>query len=284
MKWSWKIGRPFGIDTEVHASFLLLLLWVVFGAFSDGGTLAAAAYSVAFLVGVFASVVLHELGHALTARGFGVRTRRILLLPIGGMAQLEGMPRRPKAELLVALAGPAVSFLVAAVLSLATTLLAAVPGFTGSLAGVFMASLMWANLMLGLFNLVPAFPMDGGRALRAYLATRMPRLRATEIAVQVGKVAAVGLGLFGLFANPWLVVIAAFIWFAAGAELRALRQEERLSGFFSGGVDVDLLDPRSPGRSSGPSSHGMHEVVVEPDGRGGRRAFILWQRDPRRRL
>lgn len=272
MRWSWKLGRPFGIDTEVHASFLLLLAWVVFGALTGGGTFSMAAYSVLFLLGVFASVVMHELGHALTARAYGVRTRRILLLPIGGMAQLENMPRSPRAELLVALAGPAVSLLLAGLLSLASTLLGGIPGLGGTLLGTFVTSLMWANLMLAVFNLVPAFPMDGGRALRAFLATRMPHLRATEIAVSVGKVAAAALAVVGLFYNPWLLVIAAFIWFAAGAELRQLRWRaaaERPQ------VEV-LLNPRERHRRRG----AMDPVEIAL-GRTGRPRLVIWHQVPR---
>lgn len=224
MKWSWHLGRLFGIDTQIHASFLLLVAWVVGGAFLEGGGIAAATYSAVFLVGLFASVVLHELGHALTARAFGVRTRRILLLPIGGMAQIEGMPRNPRAELFIALAGPAVSLLVAGALALLSMVTAPIPGVIGSIPGNFVVTLMWANFMLAIFNLLPAFPMDGGRALRAFLARRHGHLRATELAVLVGKIAAAGLFGFGLFGNPWLMVIAAFIWLAATAELRALRR------------------------------------------------------------
>ena len=275
MRWSWKLGRLFGIDTEVHASFLLLLAWVVIGALSDGGTIVAAAYSVLFLLGVFGSVVLHELGHALTARGFGVQTRRILLLPIGGMAQLENMPRSPRAELLVALAGPGVSLALAGLLSLGSSLLGVLPGVGGGLLGMFVTSLMWANLMLAVFNLVPAFPMDGGRALRAFLATRMPHLRATEIAVSVGKVAATALAIAGLFLNPWLLVIAAFIWFAASAELRQLRWRAAAHGVPRDRVEVLLnpMDSRRGRRAAEPV-----EIAL---GRTGRPRIIVWHQVPR---
>ncbi len=223
MRWSRNVGRFFGIDVDVHLSFLLLLAWVGIGALVDGGSLLAAALSVLFLVGVFASVVLHELGHALTARAFGIRTRRILLLPIGGMAQLERMPRSPVVELVVALAGPAVSFALGGVLMLATGVLGAASAGALPLVRMFFDSLAYANLVLGGFNLLPAFPMDGGRALRAFLARRRPYLQATELAVRVGKVVAVVLALVGIWTNPWLVAIAAFVWIAASAELRAIR-------------------------------------------------------------
>ncbi len=217
MKWSFKLGRFAGIDTYVHATFLLLIGWAAWAAYSGAGTWLAVVLGVAFLLAVFGSVLLHELGHALMARRYGIRTRRIILSPIGGLAQLEGMPANPRHELAVALAGPAVNFALAGVLWLLGA--GASAGF-GLLNG-----LMWANLTLGLFNLVPAFPMDGGRALRAFLATRMGDLDATEIAARVGKTAAVAMGVIGFFTNWVLVAIAAFVWFAANAELRAARAE-----------------------------------------------------------
>lgn len=210
---------------DVHLSFLLLLAWVAVGATVDGGSWLAGAFSLLFLVGVFASVVLHELGHALTARAFGIRTRRILLLPIGGMAQLERMPRTPAVELVVALAGPAVSFALAGLSWLAASAVGAVTSGAMPLVQVFVESLAYANLVLGAFNLLPAFPMDGGRALRALLARKMPYLRATERAVAVGKVVAVLLAFVGVWTNPWLLVLAAFVWIAASAELRAIRMQ-----------------------------------------------------------
>jgi Zn-dependent protease len=215
MKWSWKLGRFKGIDAYVHASFLLLLAWAAWAAFQGAGSGLAALLGVVFLIGVFGSVLLHEFGHALTARHYGIRTRRIVLWPIGGIAQLEGQPRSPKQELHIALAGPAVNFILAA-------------GLWGliSIAGLpsygLLGSLMVANLTLGLFNLVPAFPMDGGRILRAFLATRMGGGRATDLAVKIGKGAAVAFVIAGLFGNPMLMLVGAFVWFAAGAEGRRI--------------------------------------------------------------
>lgn len=215
MKWSWKLGRFAGIDAYVHASFLLLVAWAAWAAFQGAGTGLAALLGVVFLVGVFASVLAHEFGHALVARHYGIRTRRIVLWPIGGVAQLEGEPRSPKQELHIALAGPAVNFVLAAALFVVVKVLA-LPSFG------LLSSLMVANLTLGLFNLVPAFPMDGGRVLRAFLATRLGGGRATEIAVKVGKVAAVAFVIAGLFGNPMLMLVGAFVWFAAGAEGRRI--------------------------------------------------------------
>ena len=232
MKWSWKIGRPFGIDTEVHASFLLLLLWVVFGAFSDGGTLAAAAYSVAFLVGVFASVVLHELGHALTARRFGIKTRDITLLPIGGVARMERMPERPREEILVALAGPAVNVALAGagVAWIVATMGAGALGDPVMLSETIAGQFFLANVALAVFNMVPAFPMDGGRVLRASLALRMDRVRATRVAATLGQGLALLFGLVGMFANPMLLFIALFVWMGAAGEAELTEMNAMLSG------------------------------------------------------
>ncbi len=230
MKWSWKLGRFAEIDTYVHASFLLLVAWAAWAAWAGAGTGLAVVMGVAFLLAVFASVLLHELGHALVARRYGIATRRIILSPIGGIAQLEGMPREPRHELAVALAGPAVNFVIAAGLWLVAPMFGATP-ILASLLG----SLMLANLGLGLFNLVPAFPMDGGRALRAILASRVGPYRATELAATVGKVAAGLMGVVGLVWGPFLLtVVAAFVWFAANAEQRASRAEAR------------FLDPYGP--------------------------------------
>ncbi len=219
MKWSWKLGRFAGIDAYVHASFLLLVAWAAWAAWAGAGTGLAVVMGVAFLLAVFASVLLHELGHALTARRYGIRTRRIILSPIGGIAQLEGMPRRPQHELWVALAGPAVNFVLAAALWLV------MPVFGGaSLVGQLVGSVMVANVGLGLFNLVPAFPMDGGRVLRALLAGRVGSRRATEVAASVGKAIAVVMGVVGLLWGPlMLTMVAAFVWLSGRAELQAAR-------------------------------------------------------------
>jgi Zn-dependent protease len=226
MKWSWKLGRFAGIDTYVHASFLLLVAWSAWASWSGAGTGLAVVMGVGFLLAVFGSVLLHELGHALTARRFGVRTRRIVLSPIGGIAQLEGMPRRPRQELAVALAGPAVNFAIAAALWLVT------PAFAGAgHLATFLGSITLANLGLGLFNLIPAFPMDGGRALRALLAERVGTYRATEVAAKIGKGIALVMGVAAVVWGPFmLALVAAFVWFAANAEQQASRAEAYLGG------------------------------------------------------
>lgn len=254
MAWSWKIGRFAGVDAHVHASFLLLVAWAAWAAYAGAGTGLAVVLGVLFLLAVFGSVLLHELGHALVARRFGIQTRRIVLLPIGGIAQLEGQPRSPRQELAIALAGPAVNLVIAAGLFV-----------VGGLAGIpsgygLLGSLMLANLSLALFNLVPAFPMDGGRALRAVLAMRVGGRRATEIAAQVGKIAAIAFGIIGLFTNPMLLLIAVFVWFAASAELKS-------GGFVYGDAPgVWSHWPRSP-RGENPLSDDWFDRPYRPSER-----------------
>ena len=218
-RWSWRIGKILGIDVFVHATFLVLLAWVAIASYRADGSLEKALAALALMLVVFGSVVLHELGHALTARRFGIRTRDIILLPIGGVARLERMPERPGQELLVAIAGPAVSLSLAAMLEL-------IGRTTGSPPVIQVAQI---NLMLGLFNLLPAFPMDGGRILRAGLAWRGDRRRATTIAAKVGQAVALGLATLGLFGNPVLVLIAAFVWFGAAAEANATNAQVLMS-------------------------------------------------------
>ncbi|MDV4144074.1 MULTISPECIES: site-2 protease family protein [Shimia] len=220
MAWSFSIGRLFGSDIRIHATFFLLLLWIGLMAYAEGGPVAALT-STLFILALFACVVAHEFGHALTARRYGIRTPDITLLPIGGMARLEKMPDRPAQEILVALAGPAVNMVIWAALSL-------IVGVQGGDALVylseltpttFLAQLAAVNLFLAVFNLLPAFPMDGGRVLRALLQTRMPRPRATEVAARAGQVVALLMG-FAAFAtgNMILLLIAGFIFIAGSAE------------------------------------------------------------------
>lgn len=213
MRGSWKLGRFAGVDAYVHWTFALLLGWAALTSWNGAGSLLAVGLGIAFLLAVFGSVLLHELGHALMARRYGVRTRNILLTPIGGVASLEGMPASGRAELEVAVAGPAVNVALAAGLAL-------VHALTGWSAFGLIEGLMWANVSLAVFNMIPAFPMDGGRALRALLATRMGPRAATRIAVGLGKVVAVAMAIAGLVWNPMLIMIAAFVWFAGSAEAR----------------------------------------------------------------
>lgn len=233
MRSSLKLGRIAGIEIELHWTFLLLLAWVALASYQRAGGPAAGA-SVLFLLAVFGSVVLHELGHALVARRYGVRTQGITLLPIGGVARLERIPEKPSQELVIAAAGPAVTIaLVAglyAVLRASGTSVA--PPQDAGNAVPMLAQLMWINVALALFNLLPAFPMDGGRILRAALAMRMDRARATDIAARIGKGFAIVFGLVGLFVtnNLLLVVIALFVWIGAATEAMAARIHVAVEG------------------------------------------------------
>ena len=227
MKWSWKIGKLAGIDLNIHVTFLLLLGWVALSHWSAGKTLDAVVSGVGFILALFACVILHELGHALAARRFGIATRDITLLPIGGVARLERMPEEPRQELWVALAGPAVNVVIAAAIYVWLTLTNGwVPLSQLSVAsGPFLERIMVANVWLVVFNLIPAFPMDGGRVLRALLASRMEYLKATQIAAGLGQGLAFVFGFIGLFTNPFLLFIALFVWIGAAQEASAVQMK-----------------------------------------------------------
>jgi Zn-dependent protease/CBS domain-containing protein len=233
MKWSIRLGRVLGIDVYMHLTFLLLLAWVAWMTFSAGRSIAAAAASVLFVLALFACVVLHEFGHALTARRFGIRTRDITLLPIGGLARLERMPDKPMQELWVALAGPAVNVVIAAVLAPLVVLGGDFgPGAVPLAGGPLLPWLLQANIVLALFNLLPAFPMDGGRVLRALLATRFEYTQATQIAATVGQGMAFLFGFVGLFVfhNALLLFVALFVWIGAAQEASMVQVRSSLSG------------------------------------------------------
>jgi len=202
MKWRWRLGEWFGIVVYMHATFLLLIGWVALSHFLAGEGLAEALNGILFILLLFACVVMHEYGHALTARRYGIQTRDITLLPIGGVARLERMPREPGQELWVALAGPAVNVAIAAALFVLIELFEGAAALTMSkvqlVGGDLLPKLMWVNISLAVFNLLPAFPMDGGRVLRALLARRMDYARATRAAASVGQMMAFLFGLWGL--------------------------------------------------------------------------------------
>ncbi|MDX2485320.1 MAG: site-2 protease family protein [Pseudodonghicola sp.] len=219
MSWSFSIGRLFGSDLRIHVTFFLLLAWVGYAAYADAGW-SGAVQNVLFVIALFACVVAHEFGHALTARRYGIKTPDITLLPIGGMARLERMPENPRQEILVALAGPLVNVVIWAALMLAGARLpldsAAALDLTGS---GFLGRLAFVNLFLALFNLIPAFPMDGGRVFRALLSMTMDRVRATRVAATAGQIVAFLFGFAGLSTgNPMLILIAVFVFVAANAE------------------------------------------------------------------
>lgn len=251
MKWSFKAARLAGIDVYVHATFFILIAWIGLSIWQQQADPGAVIRGIGFIVVLFVCVVLHEFGHALTARHFGIRTRHITLLPIGGVAALERMPEDPKQELLVALAGPAVNVMIALGLWLWLYLIDGLVGATEIAVadGPFLARLMAINLMLAVFNLLPALPMDGGRVLRALLAMRLERGRATRIAASVGQILAVWMGLFGFFYSPLLMFIALFVWIGAIAEAGSANLKSVLGGVSVGDAtltDVQTLAPDEP--------------------------------------
>jgi Zn-dependent protease len=232
MPWSWKLVRIAGIDVYVHATFFMVIAWIALIHWNESQNLAAVIEGVGFILGLFACVVLHEFGHALTAARYGIRTRDITLLPIGGLARLERMPDVPLQELWVALAGPAVNVVIAIVLFAWLQGSGAWEGVEGIgvTTGAFAERVMVANVFLAGFNLLPAFPMDGGRALRAVLATRMEYTRATQWAATVGQGMAILFGFVGLQGNPMLIFIALFVWIGAGQEASVVQMKSALAG------------------------------------------------------
>ena len=236
MRWSWKIGRLAGINVHVHATFLLLILFILLAYWTEGHSLSLALSGVFFVLVIFGCIVLHELGHALTARRYGIQTRDIILLPIGGVARLERMPEDPRQELRVALAGPAVNLVIAGVLFAVLAVLGSAPGWTEMegvrwVGGGFLTKVMVANLWLAGFNVLPAFPMDGGRVLRALLATRMEYTRATQAAAHVGQAMAFLFGFIGILSHdPFLLFIALFVWMGASEEAAVVQMRTSLGG------------------------------------------------------
>lgn len=209
----------------MHLTLLVLLVWIASVYMMQGAGLEATALGLVLVVTIFVVIVVHELGHALVARRYGISTRDIMLLPIGGIASLERMPDNPRQELAVAIVGPLINLAIAAVIYLGIVAAGGTLRVTEatSLGGVLVAQLVWVNIALAAFNLLPAFPMDGGRVLRALLAMRMGPERATNVAATMGKFFAVVFAIFGLFYNPFLLLIALVVWMGASQE-RALAQ------------------------------------------------------------
>jgi Zn-dependent protease/CBS domain-containing protein len=230
--WSLNLGKVLGIEVKIHLTFFLLLFWFGFIYFSQGGT-QAALEGLLFIILLFACVLLHEFGHALAARRYGIPTKDITLLPIGGVARLQRMPDKPQQELVVALAGPAVNVVIALVIfivllaggrqNLDVTQL-------GSPESGLLQRLLVTNIWLVLFNLIPAFPMDGGRVLRALLAMRLPYARATRIAASIGQGMAFLFGFLGLLYNPFLIIIALFIFLGASQEASSATLRDMMKG------------------------------------------------------
>jgi Zn-dependent protease len=224
MKGTLRISTVRGISVFVHWTLLVFFAWLFGMTLWRGGSLTTAFGGLALVGSVFGCVALHELGHALTAKRFGITTRDITLYPFGGIARLQSAQMKPAEELWVALAGPAVNVAIA----IALYVLSGVTGYSVATSGIlqpggFLSTLMWLNVSLAAFNMIPAFPMDGGRVLRAGLASRMRYDAATQVAVFVGTIIAAGFFLFGIFTlNPVLAFIGVFVFFGARHEAQAI--------------------------------------------------------------
>ena len=252
MSWSIKMLKIKGIDIKIHLTFVLILIWAAYSwSVSSGAGLQGALFGIVATLLLFVYVTLHELGHSFMALKYGVKVRDITLMPMGGLARMDEIPEDPTKELRIAIAGPLVNFAIAALLIGVGALLNAqalisLEELQASLGGVswggLLAYLTSANLLLGLFNLIPAFPMDGGRVLRALLAKKMSHARATKIASQIGQGFALLMGLWGFMSGNWtLVIIAIFVWMGAGQENQGVQTKHIL-----GEATVGRAMTRSP--------------------------------------
>ncbi|MBX2844092.1 MAG: site-2 protease family protein [Flammeovirgaceae bacterium] len=276
MKYTLNLGKLFGISLKVHWTFSFLLLWIIFLNLSYGQTTMGIAWELFFVISVFGCVVLHELGHALAARKYGIPTKDITLYPIGGIARLQSIPKEPLKELVVAIAGPAINVVIAILLFI---------GFKSnqqyienltllddplSLA-TYPFYLMTANIVLVLFNAIPAFPMDGGRVLRALLSMKLPRLKATRIAMWIGQFFAGVFVIAGLFYNPFLMLIGFFVFFGARNEYKYIKNYEKFEPFVvkdamsQNYVPVSTKDTINEAIEKFYNSHGQ-VMIVEKNG------------------
>lgn len=281
---SLRFGEYFGIELRLHWTFLALGAWMGLSVLSQTGSLLVAAHWLVTLGSIFACVALHEYGHALTARHYGIGTLEITLLPIGGLARLERMPDEPKQELWIALAGPVTNFVLAAIL----LVLHLVSGGNlsnligrGLFEGPLISTLFQVNLIMGLFNLLPALPMDGGRVLRALLSLRMPALRATQIATSLARMLAAGMIVYGLVRGGlMLAVIGGFVWFTARNEYRnAVLIEQMKAAHRDSGTDFGPGLRGRPGRgTAAPPGEWVQPDVPKP----GRKNVVLPGRNGRR--
>lgn len=238
MKANLNLGSVSGIKIKVHWTFLFLIIWIVFDELKRGGSTRSILFNVALVLAVFFCVVLHELGHALTAKRFGIQTKKITLLPIGGLASLEHIPESPKQELLVTMAGPLVNVVIAGFLYFIVPVQEfmhlnfseAIYTLNNFTIQNFLFYLFLVNVGLVVFNIIPAFPMDGGRILRALLAMKMDRVKATQIASNIGQFMAILFLLIGLIGNPILIFIALFIFLGAYGENQMVHHLALLKG------------------------------------------------------
>jgi|RhiMetdeSRZDD1v2_1073273.scaffolds.fasta_scaffold11858_7 Zn-dependent protease len=247
MGWSIKLFDVGGTAVRIHVTFFLLLAWIAAIHWSRGGP-AEAADGVIFIIALFVCVVLHEFGHVYAARRYGIATSDVTLLPIGGVASLERMPEKPGQEIVVALAGPAVNLVIALVLILLLgarfdlSQMAQLEQAQSTLTGRIAA----ANVMLLVFNLIPAFPMDGGRVLRALLAVGLGYTRATRVAAGIGQALAILFGFLGLLGNPLLVLIAVFIFLAASGEAGYVQARDYTRGYLASNAMITAYQTLGP--------------------------------------
>ena len=219
MRWSFSIGKVFGINFRIHVTFFLLLVFIFLSVLAEHG-IGKALLATLFICAVFVCVLIHEVGHSLIARRFGTQVRSITLLPIGGVAAMEEIPEKPMQEIAMAIVGPFINLVIAGVLY------AFVGHWSGigvqdmypDSAGTFVGGLISVNIILAIFNLIPAFPMDGGRVLRGIFAMYMNYVKATSLAVSVGQAIAMLFIFYGVFFNLWLALIGVFLYIGAGGE------------------------------------------------------------------
>ncbi|MBS7537637.1 site-2 protease family protein [Ancylobacter lacus] len=258
MPWSLTIGYVYGTAVRIHVTFLLFLVWIWAAYYQRGGA-SAAWEGVAFVALLFLCVLLHEFGHIFAARRYGVKTPEVVLWPFGGIANLERIPEKPSEELVVALAGPAVNVVIALVLILllgGTTGVEHLQDIENPQVGM-LAKLAGANIFLVVFNLIPAFPMDGGRVLRALLAMRMGHAQATQTAASIGQTLAVGLGLLGIFGNPMLIIIAVFVFLAASGEAGHVQMRQVARGMLVQDAMITHFETLGPTASVGDAAEAL---------------------------
>jgi len=251
MGWSLKLGNIAGIRVQVHLTFVIFMVWIALSGLLAGKTTADVLANVGFMLGLFTCVVLHEFGHALMAARYGIQTKDITLLPIGGVARLERMPDDPRQELWVALAGPAVNVVIAAAIWLVLLVTRGGPNLTNTNmeTGSFFDRIFMVNIFLVLFNMLPAFPMDGGRVVRALLATQMEYTRATRIAAHLGQSMALLFGLLGFLYSPMLMFVALFVWIGASQEANMVEVKFALAGIPLRAAMQTSFETISPGDS-----------------------------------
>lgn len=260
MKGSFRLGTIGGIGVFIHWTFSILILFIIFSSYRAGQDAIQMLWMVAFVLSIFVTVFLHELGHATAAKRYHIKTKDITLLPIGGVARLERMPEKPSEELVVALAGPAVNVVIALISSFfvvfpETQQQAEQQLMAGINAHNFLLNFFVINLWLSLFNLIPAFPMDGGRVLRALLSMRIPRVKATFIAARTGQVLAAGFVFAGFYVNPFLIFIGLFVMIGAQAELESVRTGHVMKGNFTGQITMQKFETLDVNQSVGDAVH-----------------------------